>query len=47
MEMAAEEAAEVDQQLHAAVEALQVHLVPRDEADSRDVILEVRAGAGT
>jgi peptide chain release factor 1 len=45
-QMAREEAAAVEQQLAELAEALQVALLPKDPNDARDVIVEVRSGAG-
>ena len=44
--MAREELPELVAEAAELKEALKVHLLPRDEADDRSVILEVRAGAG-
>lgn len=44
--LAEEERLEAQTRLEAAVETLQVELLPKDEADARGVILEVRAGTG-
>ena len=46
LQLAQEELAETQLGLPAAAEALALMLVPEDEADERDAILEVRAGAG-
>jgi peptide chain release factor 1 len=45
-EMAKEELAQLRPQLEPAEEQLKMYLVPKDPADEKDVILEVRAGAG-
>jgi len=45
-EMAKEELSALRPRVDPAEEALKVHLVPRDPNDERDVILEIRAGAG-
>jgi peptide chain release factor 1 len=45
-EMAKEEVAALEPQLGPAEEQLKVLLIPRDPNDDKDVILEVRAGAG-
>jgi len=45
-EMAKEELAELQERLEAQNEALKRMLLPRDRRDSRDVIVEIRAGAG-
>ena len=45
-EMAREELAELQERLEAQNEALKRMLLPRDRRDSRDVIVEIRAGAG-
>jgi peptide chain release factor 1 len=45
-EMAKEELAQLRPQLEPAEEQLKVYLVPKDPADEKDVILEIRAGAG-
>ena len=44
--MAQEEKAELLQRIRSMEQQIAVHLLPKDEADARDVILEVRAGAG-
>jgi peptide chain release factor 1 len=44
--MAREEAASVERQLAELAEALQMALLPKDPTDDRDVIVEVRSGAG-
>ncbi len=44
--MAAEELLEIEQQLPLAERALALHLLPRDSADERAAMLEVRAGTG-
>jgi peptide chain release factor 1 len=44
--MAREEAASVEQQLAELAQALQMALLPKDPNDDRDVIVEVRSGAG-
>lgn len=44
--LAAEERAAAEERLETASEALQLELLPKDEADARGVILEVRAGTG-
>jgi peptide chain release factor 1 len=45
-EMAKEELAQLRPQVEPAEEQLKLFLVPKDPADEKDVILEVRAGAG-
>src|SRR5512138_2009019 len=45
-EMAKEELAGLEPQVTPAEEQLKVYLIPRDPNDDKDVILEVRAGAG-
>src|SRR5512133_4181585 len=45
-EMAKEELTALEPQLQPAEELLKTYLVPRDPNDDKDVILEVRAGAG-
>jgi len=45
-EMAKEELAVLRPQLEPSEEQLKIHLVPKDPADEKDVILEIRAGAG-
>jgi peptide chain release factor 1 len=45
-EMAAEEASELERQLSAAERALALRLLPRDAADDRPAMLEIRAGTG-
>jgi peptide chain release factor 1 len=45
-EMAKEELAQLRPQLDPAEEQLKLYLVPKDPNDEKDVILEVRAGAG-
>jgi peptide chain release factor 1 len=45
-EMAKEELAALRPRLEPAEEGLKVHLIPRDPNDEKDVILEIRAGAG-
>ncbi|HEY6107050.1 MAG TPA: PCRF domain-containing protein, partial [Anaeromyxobacteraceae bacterium] len=45
-EMAREELAQLEPRVGPAEEQLKVFLVPRDPNDDKDVILEVRAGAG-
>jgi len=45
-EMAKEELATLEPQVEPAEEQLKVFLIPRDPNDDKDVILEVRAGAG-
>jgi peptide chain release factor 1 len=45
-EMAREELGQLRPQLEPAEEQLKMYLVPKDPADEKDVILEVRAGAG-
>ena len=45
-QMAREEAAAVEQQLAELAQALQVALLPKDPNDDRDVIVEIRSGAG-
>src|SRR5512142_1184514 len=45
-EMAKEELAQLEPRVEPAEEQLKVFLVPKDPADEKDVILEVRAGAG-
>jgi peptide chain release factor 1 len=45
-ELAKEELAALEPQLDPAEEQLKIFLIPRDPADDKDVILEVRAGAG-
>jgi peptide chain release factor 1 len=45
-ELAAAEAEELAEQVEAAERDLQVLLLPRDEADERSAILEIRAGTG-
>ena len=44
--LAREEIARLDSRLEQLDEALRAHLVPRDPNDERDVIVEIRAGAG-
>jgi peptide chain release factor 1 len=46
VEMAREEVAELEAKLERAEGALRVLLLPRDPLDDRDILLEVRAGAG-
>jgi peptide chain release factor 1 len=46
MLMALVEAAEIEEKLPAAEEALKVLLLPRDPNDEKNVILEIRAGTG-
>src|SRR5688572_15618127 len=45
-EMALAEAAEIEEKLPAAEEALKVLLLPKDPNDEKNVILEIRAGTG-
>jgi peptide chain release factor 1 len=45
-EMAKEELAQLRPQVEPAEEALKLHLVPKDPNDEKDVIVEIRAGAG-
>src|SRR5512133_10126 len=45
-EMAKEELAQLRPKVEPAEEQLKIHLVPRDPNDEKDVILEIRAGAG-
>src|SRR5512141_1696726 len=45
-EMAKEELAQLRPRLDPAEEALKLQLVPKDPNDEKDVILEIRAGAG-
>jgi peptide chain release factor 1 len=45
-EMAREELSKLEEALARQEEALQLMLLPRDEDDQRDVVMEVRAGAG-
>jgi peptide chain release factor 1 len=45
-EMAKEELAQLRPQVEPAEEQLKMYLVPKDPADEKDVILEIRAGAG-
>jgi len=45
-EMAKEELAQLRPQLEPAEEQLKLYLVPKDPNDEKDVILEIRAGAG-
>ncbi len=45
-EMAREEAAELEEKLAALEKKLEVLLLPRDPADNRNAIVEIRAGAG-
>jgi len=45
-EMAQAEIQEIDDRLHDEMKALQLLLLPRDRDDSRNAILEVRAGTG-
>jgi peptide chain release factor 1 len=45
-EMAKEELAHLRPQLEPAEEQLKIYLVPKDPNDEKDVILEIRAGAG-
>jgi peptide chain release factor 1 len=45
-ELAKEELAQLEPGLAPAEEELKLHLVPRDPNDEKDVILEIRAGAG-
>lgn len=45
-EMAEHERAELTALLHAAEDEIAVLLLPQDETDSRDVIVEIRSGAG-
>lgn len=45
-EMARDEIAELEPQLEANAEALKLLLLPKDPNEGRDVILEIRAGAG-
>ncbi|HMM80248.1 MAG TPA: peptide chain release factor 1 [Pyrinomonadaceae bacterium] len=45
-EMAALEAADLEERLEAAEEALKVLLLPKDPNDEKNVILEIRAGTG-
>jgi peptide chain release factor 1 len=45
-EMAKEELTQLEPRLEPAEEQLKVYLVPRDPNDEKDVILEIRAGAG-
>jgi peptide chain release factor 1 len=45
-EMAGEEAAELERQLPEAERALALRLLPRDAADERPAMLEIRAGTG-
>ena len=44
--LAEEERSDAAARLEAAIEQLQLELLPKDEADARGVILEVRAGTG-
>ena len=44
--MAEEEAASLDDRIGALEQQIRVMLLPKDEADDRNVILEVRAGTG-
>jgi peptide chain release factor 1 len=46
VEMAREEVAELEQKLEKAESDLRVLMLPRDPLDDRDILLEVRAGAG-
>jgi len=45
-ELAAEEAAELDRRLPEMERRIRILLLPKDEADARNAILEVRAGTG-
>lgn len=45
-QMAREEAASVERQLAELAQALQMALLPKDPNDARDVIVEIRGGAG-
>src|SRR5512141_2345375 len=45
-EMAKEELAQLRPQIEPTEEALKLYLVPRDPNDDKDVIVEIRAGAG-
>jgi peptide chain release factor 1 len=45
-ELAKEELAQLEPQVEPAEEALKLHLLPKDPNDEKDVILEIRAGAG-
>jgi len=45
-ELAKEELAQLEPRLEPAEEQLKVFLIPRDPSDDRDVIVEIRAGAG-
>jgi peptide chain release factor 1 len=45
-ELAEEEAAAIEAKLPDLERAMMLHLLPRDEADARNAILEVRAGTG-
>jgi len=44
--MAREEIAQIDARLPGLVDAIRLHLLPKDEADDKSAILEVRAGTG-
>ena len=44
--LARDELAALDQRIAALADALRAHLLPKDAADERSVILEVRAGSG-
>ncbi len=44
--MAREEIEQIDARLPGLVDAIRLHLLPRDEADDKSAILEVRAGTG-
>jgi peptide chain release factor 1 len=45
-ELAQEEIRDLERQLHALSERIQVLLIPRDPNDDRSVVLEIRAGTG-
>jgi peptide chain release factor 1 len=45
-ELAKEELAQLEPRVEPAEEALKLHLLPKDPNDEKDVILEIRAGAG-
>ena len=45
-ELAKEELAQLEPQVEPAEEQLKVYLIPRDPSDDKDVIVEIRAGAG-
>ncbi len=45
-DIAKEEASQIKKQLEELEEAIKISLLPKDEADSKNIILEIRAGTG-